>query len=685
MKKTCSLLLALVFCLSLFSAVVSAAQLPFTDVEAGIYYYEPVAWAVEKEVTTGTSETTFSPNATCTRNQVVTFLWRAMGKPEPTSNNNPFVDVKEDDYFYKAVLWAVEKGITNGVDDTHFGPEASCTRAQVATFLWRTLGSQAPTSQNHPFNDIVKGQYYYDAVLWAVENKVTTGTSDNTFEPDSTCTRGQIVTFLYRALENLHKHKYTAKVTAPTCEEDGFTTYTCECGDSYKADETKALGHKWTDACDKDCDVCGTTRTPEHVYTDACDSTCNGCDATRSVPHAYDNDCDTACNICGATRTTEHTYTDDCDESCDSCGEARTVPHAFENGCDKECNGCGLTRETEHYYKNYGSSYGNCENCGNPYVNVSEITLDKIYVQVGHTFTATISASGGEGPYTVDWFYVKSTNPWTAVKLDGLTDESVVITATEDMFDTANGNAYVYCHVTDSEGHVTSPMDPAGIRYVGELTVSLEEEYIPTDAWDDPSYGPDSYGYAIMYINKTGGDGENYTYKWEWARDKDGYWTDITNGTETGYDEYVGKMNVNNGSIPLGFKKAGLDNPMYVRVTVTSGEQTVTSNVCKIYRKLGGSTGSCYEPASGKEQLTVYPKGGDGETYKYTWYMYNHTHEKTMNVGNSYVTKVDGANTATMTILEKDWYEDMTSGNWQFYCVIENDGVTETVWIDNIP
>ena len=171
----------------------------FTDVPENQYYALPVDWAVQNGVTNGTSATTFSPDATCTRGQVVTFLWRAAGSPEPTSFNNPFVDVKASDYFYKAVLWAVENGVTTGTGKDTFSPGSGCTRAQVATFLWRSQGKPTAANKN-PFADVKNGEYYYDAVIWAVENGVTTGTSVTTFAPNSTCTRGQIVTFLYRAL-----------------------------------------------------------------------------------------------------------------------------------------------------------------------------------------------------------------------------------------------------------------------------------------------------------------------------------------------------------------------------------------------------------------------------------------------------------------------------------------------------
>ena len=173
---------------------------PFTDVAAGQYYYDPVLWAVnhKPQITNGTSRTTFSPLNVCTRGQVVTFLWRAAGEPKPQSQVCPFTDVSPDDYFYSAVLWAVEQGITNGTSRTTFSPNAPCTRAHVVTFLWRAQKEPAAGSVN-PFTDVAPGQYYTDAVLWAVSKSITNGTTPTTFSPNAPCTRGQIVTFLYRA------------------------------------------------------------------------------------------------------------------------------------------------------------------------------------------------------------------------------------------------------------------------------------------------------------------------------------------------------------------------------------------------------------------------------------------------------------------------------------------------------
>ncbi len=176
----------------------TASQSDFSDVSSNAFYTSPVIWATETGITKGTTETTFSPNQGCTRAQMVTFLWRAAGSPEPKSNNNPFTDVKQGAY-YKAILWAVEKGITKGTTATTFSPNATCTRAQIVTFIYRAAGEPAVKSTTNPFKDVKQGAYY-KAILWAVENGVTNGFTATTFSPNSTCTRGQGVTFLYRSI-----------------------------------------------------------------------------------------------------------------------------------------------------------------------------------------------------------------------------------------------------------------------------------------------------------------------------------------------------------------------------------------------------------------------------------------------------------------------------------------------------
>ncbi|MBR2012765.1 MAG: S-layer homology domain-containing protein [Clostridia bacterium] len=183
---------------SIYTLAETKTKNPFKDVKDGEYYTEPVLWAVSKKITNGMTADSFAPNNDCTRAQSVTFLWRAVGSPEPTSTANPFKDVNPDAYYYKAVLWAAENGITNGIDATHFAPDAACTRGQAVTFLHRANGKSTDFGTN-AFTDVKSGTYYYDAVRWAVKNEITNGMSATSFAPDATCTRGQIVTFLYRA------------------------------------------------------------------------------------------------------------------------------------------------------------------------------------------------------------------------------------------------------------------------------------------------------------------------------------------------------------------------------------------------------------------------------------------------------------------------------------------------------
>jgi len=171
----------------------------FADVQdKSAYYYDSVYWAVENGITNGITATLFGPDGSCTRAQAVTFLWRAAGEPAPASTDMPFTDVPADAFYRTAVLWAVENGVTNGTSATTFSPDATCTRAQIVTFLWRSQKSPV-VNYAMSFSDVDSGAFYAEAVRWAVSENVTAGTSTTTFTPNATCTRAQIVTFLYRA------------------------------------------------------------------------------------------------------------------------------------------------------------------------------------------------------------------------------------------------------------------------------------------------------------------------------------------------------------------------------------------------------------------------------------------------------------------------------------------------------
>ncbi len=200
MKRLTAIFLVLA-ALVLMAAPASAAA-GFRDVPSNAYYAGAVQWAVSHKpvVTNGTSATAFSPDSYCTRAQAVTFLWRAMGSPASVMHYCPFTDVQRGSWYDEAVMWANEKGITTGTSETRFSPDAFCTRAQIVTFLWRSMGQPSPASGKTPFRDVSAKSYYHKAVAWAFHHQpvITTGTSATQFSPDAFCTRAQIVTFLYR-------------------------------------------------------------------------------------------------------------------------------------------------------------------------------------------------------------------------------------------------------------------------------------------------------------------------------------------------------------------------------------------------------------------------------------------------------------------------------------------------------
>ena len=174
------------------------AENPFKDVKSGSPYYDAILWAVDNKVTNGITADTFGVNDGCTRAQIVTFLYRAAGSPSVDGLENPFTDVSKDSVYYNAILWAVEKGITKGTTETTFDPNAVCTRGQIVTFLYRASGDDKVTGVTD-FTDVAADSYCADAVAWAVANGVTKGTTATTFAPNATCTRGQAVTLIYRA------------------------------------------------------------------------------------------------------------------------------------------------------------------------------------------------------------------------------------------------------------------------------------------------------------------------------------------------------------------------------------------------------------------------------------------------------------------------------------------------------
>ena len=198
-KRTVPFLLVLVLLTALFPTNSTAAN--FTDVANDAYYYDAVEWGANNGIAMGTAPGIFSPDQPCTRAQILTFIWRAIGEPKPSNMNCPFTDVQRNSYYEQAVLWAVEFKITSGVSTTKFAPDQVCTRAQAVTFLWRACGAP-PSKQLNAFSDVSEKAYFLRPVMWASAESITNGTSSTLFSPDQTCTRGQIITFLYRCAKN---------------------------------------------------------------------------------------------------------------------------------------------------------------------------------------------------------------------------------------------------------------------------------------------------------------------------------------------------------------------------------------------------------------------------------------------------------------------------------------------------
>lgn len=207
LKRMTALLLVSVMMLALAPAVFAASE--FSDVSKSDWYYNAVNWAVNNGITGGIGDGKFGPNVDCTREQVVTFLWADAGKPEPTTTVSPFTDVAPSDWFFKPVMWAVENGITGGLTATTFGAGMTCTRAQVATFLWAVAGKPTPGKVTKGFGDVLVGDWYYEPVMWAVSEGITSGIGDGKFGPYNNCTRAQIATFMYAASDDYVKPEPT--------------------------------------------------------------------------------------------------------------------------------------------------------------------------------------------------------------------------------------------------------------------------------------------------------------------------------------------------------------------------------------------------------------------------------------------------------------------------------------------
>ena len=246
MKRILSLFLALAIAAGCLSICAFAANVDFVDVNETDYFYDAVQWAYENGITTGKTETEFAPNDPCLREQAVMFLWRAKGCPEPASMNNPFTDVPTGSFYEKAILWAYGEGITTGATETTFAPEEACTRAHIVTFLWRANGEPEPEQSVHSFVDVADGAFYEEPVLWAYHIGVTTGATDTEFQPDANCTRAQIVTFFYR--DQTSQPEVPEETTEPTEPpvEGCLDCHNKTTGQTFNGDEQYQLSRQLT-------------------------------------------------------------------------------------------------------------------------------------------------------------------------------------------------------------------------------------------------------------------------------------------------------------------------------------------------------------------------------------------------------------------------------------------------------
>jgi len=232
----------------------ASADSRFEDVKSGKWYYQAVIWAVENGIASGTSATTFSPNAPCTRAQIVTFLWKAAGSPSVEGVENPFTDVSKKKYYYQPVLWAYSNQITSGTSATEFSPNAECTRGQIVSFLWKASGGSTVDVDRSSFTDVKSGKYYEKPVYWAVLGGVTGGVTSTEFQPNTSCTRAQAVGFIYKCFSGLTTkspsadiHLYQLDSTTPaTCTGPKVQNYHCiTCPEKHSFTSGKALGHDY--------------------------------------------------------------------------------------------------------------------------------------------------------------------------------------------------------------------------------------------------------------------------------------------------------------------------------------------------------------------------------------------------------------------------------------------------------
>ena len=655
MKKVLSLLISVLFILQCLPIVSSAATV-FEDVAEDVYYAGAVAWAVEKGITAGVDATHFGPNRTCTRGQAVSFIWRAKGCPEPVGNENPFTDVKESDYFYKPVLWAVENGITAGMTPTTFGPNKDCTRGQIVTFLWNTEGKQVMSVEN-PFTDVKESHYFYNAVLWAVEKNITAGMTPTTFGPNLKCTRAQIVCFLERCYKEVtppapHEHSFGEwTVTTPaTCTDDGVETRECACGEK-ETRPVAATGHsfgEWAVTTPATC-------TEDGVETREC-----ACGEKETRPVAA-----TGHSFGEWVVTTPATCTDDGVETREcACGEKETRPVAATGHSFGE-----WTVAIAPTYTDAGVEMRVCSICGDDeeraipaLVPDAPFSIKKhpadINTGLDETVAFEVEAAGGKPPYSYTWQY-KNNSVTGFTNIDGFSNISGADTETLSVkvIATMAGDNYQFrCVVTDADG-----------EKLKSAAAKLNIDYTPITIITQPQSLTCEDGDTVYFNVEATGGVEPYSYQWQYKSKYESEFADIT------ADDYTWIKHYNTNEILVNVYQVSFTQEYKLRCVITDATgATVISDECEYTE---------YQHLSIKQQPTdIFADPGDSATaevvaenglptYTYQWYFRMDGMPVFAEIGESDIW-ADGYYSASLNVTPT---ADLLDSNLRVYCKISDE------------
>ncbi|MBE6685904.1 MAG: S-layer homology domain-containing protein [Ruminococcaceae bacterium] len=658
MKRFLSFTLMLTMLLQ-FLPVVSGAVFPFVDVAPDAYYASAVEWAVEKGITSGTSATTFSPKMVCTRSQAVQFLWNAAGNPEPTTTNNLFKDVKSNAWYYKAVLWAVENGITNGTSATTFAPDMKCSRSQIVTLLWRTMGSPEITADN-PFSDVPSNAYYLKPVLWAVEKGITSGTGGSKFSPLMSCSRSQIVTFLYRCFKEEtplpHEHSFGEwEIETPaTCNAEGKEIRKCSgCDETESRAIPKVTEHSYGE---------WSVTTPADCYNEGVETRkCTTCDETETKTIEKTTHKWSAAWMISIppTCTTEGTEI----KTCSYCTDVRSravaaTGHAWG----------GWTVTTPATESSDGVETRVCGNCGETETRSIPSLAPALVITTqpadtnatpGEIVKFKVVVSEGTVPYTYQWQY----------KIKGGDFENIEAAFTwaygenkKNLEITVDSDQILYervfrCVITDAAGKtVTSNEAGIAVTY-DKLVVTIQ----PNDAVLES-------GQMAVFTAMAGNGIAPISVKWQYKIGDDGAWTDFTESDNTwaqGYDTW---------DLIIDPATAGSENDYRFRCVFTdyTGDTVTTKEVkCSVYKHLSIKTQpeeSNYVTDGDSVTLTVAVTDGL-PSYYYRWYF----RMDGMPIF-AEITEADswasGCNSSDLNITPT---QDMLDSNLRVYCKISDE------------